>query len=133
MTPPRHRRHLVVFARNPIPGRVKTRLIPAMGLGPATAVYRRMLGDTLVTCSQVFAHSRELWIDQPGLHKSRPPLENLTQLPRRNQLMRQGNGGDGAHIIGAHGQRPVRMRVTSNSPSTRDPAQERRTRMGRST
>ena len=68
MTPPRHRRHLVVFARNPIPGRVKTRLIPAMGLGPATAVYRRMLGDTLVTCSQVFAHSRELWIDQPDPH-----------------------------------------------------------------
>ena len=68
MTRPRHRRHLLVFARNPIPGRVKTRLIPAMGPGPATAVYRRMLEDTLVTCSQIFAHNRELWIDQPDPH-----------------------------------------------------------------
>jgi hypothetical protein len=58
----------VVFARNPIPGRVKTRLIPAMGLGPATALYRQMLEDTLVACTQVIAHSRQLWIDQADPH-----------------------------------------------------------------
>jgi len=76
MNPPRHRRHLLVFARNPIAGRVKTRLIPAMGLGPATAVYRQMLEDTLVTCSHVCAHSRELWIDQPDPHPVAAEMAN---------------------------------------------------------
>ena len=64
MNLPRHRRHLLVFARNPKPGRVKTRLIPALGVESATAVYLRMLHDTLATCSQVEAHRRELWLDQ---------------------------------------------------------------------
>jgi rSAM/selenodomain-associated transferase 1 len=64
LTIPRHRRHLLVFARNPMPGRVKTRLIPALGVESATAVYRRMLRDTLAACSQVEADRRELWLDQ---------------------------------------------------------------------
>ncbi|MGB5561220.1 MAG: TIGR04282 family arsenosugar biosynthesis glycosyltransferase [Sedimenticolaceae bacterium] len=61
-------RCLVVFARDPLPGRVKTRLIPAIGEGAATAIYRQMLQDTLATASQAAAERRELWIDtsHPG-------------------------------------------------------------------
>lgn len=64
MTNPRHRRHLLVFGRKPTPGRVKTRLIPALGIESAAAVYRRMLHDTLAACSQAEADRREFWLDQ---------------------------------------------------------------------
>ena len=76
MKPPGSRRHLLVFARNPIPGRVKTRLIPTLGVEKATAIYRRMLRDTLATCSQVGAEARELWVDQSDAH---PDLTKMTE------------------------------------------------------
>ena len=58
------KRHLLVFARVPIPGRVKTRLIPTLGEAGATAVYRRLLRDTLASCARVRNVRRELWLDQ---------------------------------------------------------------------
>lgn len=64
MSAPGGRRHLLVFARKPEPGRVKTRLIPVLGIESATALYRRMLHDTLATCARVDAHRRELWLDR---------------------------------------------------------------------
>lgn len=64
MTAPQHRRHLLIFARNPTPGQVKTRLIPTLGVESATAIYRRMLHDTLVTCSALEVQQRELWLDR---------------------------------------------------------------------
>ena len=41
------RRHLVVLARRPARGRVKTRLAADIGAGPALAVYKRLLARTL--------------------------------------------------------------------------------------
>jgi hypothetical protein len=58
------KRHLLVFARLPIPGSVKTRLIPTLGEAGATAVYRRLLRDTLESCAHVSDVRRELWLDQ---------------------------------------------------------------------
>ena len=58
------KRHLLVFARVPIPGGVKTRLIPTLGEAGATAVYRRLLRDTLESCARVRNVRRELWLDQ---------------------------------------------------------------------
>jgi len=90
-------RHLLVFARNPIPGQVKTRLIPSLGVEPATAVYRQMLVDTLVTCSQVVADQREVWIDQP------PPDPVLAGMAAQSGMsMRVQSGGDlGTRMHGA--------------------------------
>lgn len=58
------KRHLLVFARVPIPGSVKTRLIPTLGEAGATRVYRRLLWDTLESCAHVRDVRRELWLDQ---------------------------------------------------------------------
>ena len=41
------RRHLVVLARRPARGRVKTRLAADIGPGPALALYKRLLARTL--------------------------------------------------------------------------------------
>ena len=58
--------HLVVFARNPVAGKVKTRLIPALGAEGATALYREMLEATLLMTTQVRAAEVSLWCDTPG-------------------------------------------------------------------
>lgn len=90
-------RHLLVFARNPIPGKVKTRLIPSLGVEPATAVYRQMLVDTLVTCSQVTADQRELWVDQS------PPDPVLAGMATQSGMSMHVQSGDdlGARMHGA--------------------------------
>ena len=84
----RPRRHLLVFARNPIPGRVKTRLIPAMGPASATAVYWRMLDDTLATCGRVHTDRRELWVDQTD------PAPALQALARHSDMSLHVQTGD---------------------------------------
>jgi rSAM/selenodomain-associated transferase 1 len=59
---PTHRT-LIVFGREPRPGRVKTRLIPALGPEGAAALYARLLGQTLKAASQLLGCSRQLWLD----------------------------------------------------------------------
>lgn len=56
-------RRLLVFAREPVPGRVKTRLIAALGETAATALYRQMLHRTLTTAARLNGVRRELWSD----------------------------------------------------------------------
>ena len=52
---------LIVFAREPVPGQVKTRLIPALGADGAAQLYRRLLGIALrATAATPCAH-RQLW------------------------------------------------------------------------
>ncbi len=56
---------VVIFAKAPVAGRVKTRLIPVLGADGAAALAARMLRDTL---SQVRASASafELCVDPPG-------------------------------------------------------------------
>ncbi len=50
-TPPTERKEcVIVFGRYPVPGRVKTRLIPALGAAGAAELHRRLSEQTLVTC-----------------------------------------------------------------------------------
>jgi rSAM/selenodomain-associated transferase 1 len=56
-------RRLLVFARAPQPGRVKTRLIPALGAAGATAVYRQLLQRTLAHAAALPGIVTELWWD----------------------------------------------------------------------
>jgi hypothetical protein len=58
-------RTLQLFARDPVPGRVKTRLIGALGQTAATALYRQMLLRTLATAARLRGVQRELWLDEP--------------------------------------------------------------------
>jgi rSAM/selenodomain-associated transferase 1 len=57
-------RCLLVFARDPQPGRVKTRLVPSLGVELATALYRQMLLDTLGIAARTGVEKRELWVDR---------------------------------------------------------------------
>lgn len=57
--------HIAVFARAPIEGRVKTRLIPAYGARGATAIYRYLAEQTLVAVRDACAvmnATASLWI-----------------------------------------------------------------------
>lgn len=58
-------RRLQVFAREPLPGCVKTRLVPAVGEDGAAAVYRVLLQRTLQAACAAAVEHRELWLDRP--------------------------------------------------------------------
>lgn len=60
---------ILIFAKAPEPGKVKTRLIPALGVEGATRVYRHLLERTLARCAAANLCPLELWVspdlDQP--------------------------------------------------------------------
>lgn len=53
---------LIVFARNPSPGSVKTRLIPALGADGAYEVYLKLLQHTLAASSAATGATPALWL-----------------------------------------------------------------------
>ena len=53
---------VVVFAKSPAPGQVKTRLIPALGAQGAAEMHRRMVRHTLSTAVTAFPAQVELWV-----------------------------------------------------------------------
>jgi hypothetical protein len=59
-------KHVAVFARRPGPGRVKTRLTPALPPEMALELHCAMLGDTLVAVAQAGADRRHLYWDEPA-------------------------------------------------------------------
>ncbi len=65
---------LAVFARAPIPGRAKTRLIPILGAHGAAALQFAFISDTLRKCSNNSAHAeRYLFLDGPAGSIRIPP------------------------------------------------------------
>jgi len=79
-----HRAALVIMAKVPIPGQVKTRLIPALGADGAAALAERLLNHTVTTAqkTQAFAHV-ELCIspsvDHPNLKADKRALDVTPQ------------------------------------------------------
>jgi rSAM/selenodomain-associated transferase 1 len=55
-----------VFAKAPVPGSVKTRLIPHIGAEAAAELYCRMLRRTLATAAIARIGSVELWATEPA-------------------------------------------------------------------
>ena len=55
------RRQLLVFGRAPVPGTVKTRLIPALGPLAATQIYTRLLAHALAVATQLEATEVTFW------------------------------------------------------------------------
>ena len=53
--------HIAVFGKAPLPGQVKTRLIPLLGREGAAAAYRRMLLHALQIASTAAAGNISLW------------------------------------------------------------------------
>jgi rSAM/selenodomain-associated transferase 1 len=55
-----------IFAKAPVPGSVKTRLIPHIGAEGAAELYCRMLRQTLATAAIARVGSVELWTTEPA-------------------------------------------------------------------
>lgn len=79
---------LIVFAKAPIAGQVKTRLIPVLGQEGATALYRRLLSHQLAVIAPLKGVVVELWAapdcDHPFLRElaTRHPLSCRSQQGR---------------------------------------------------
>ncbi len=82
MTSPDSSACLIVFARHAVPGRVKTRLIAALGTEGATRLHRVMTRQTLATAAKSTAQRRELWLDGPP-HDDPPHDEWIGDLLHR--------------------------------------------------
>ena len=52
---------LLVFTKTPVPGRVKTRLIPVIGAVQAAAIHTDLLRQTLATARSSSVRDIELW------------------------------------------------------------------------
>ncbi len=55
---------LLIFARRPVPGRCKTRLIPALGAAGAAELHARLLRHALASARAARLGRLELWVDQ---------------------------------------------------------------------
>ena len=82
------RPRLLVFARVPVPGRVKTRLIGALGEQGATAVHRALLQRTLEASRGLAEVERELWWD--AAPPPRDPAAGLAAAYGMTERVQQG-------------------------------------------
>lgn len=80
---------LIIFARAPIPGEVKTRLIPTLGVQGATALYRRLLHNTLELAGRSGFQRIELCCTPDSEH------EEFRSLAGRYPLMLSQQQGQG--------------------------------------
>ena len=92
--PAENRCTVVVFARAPEPGRVKTRLIPELGEAGAAALHRRLVAHSLVAATEAAIGPVELWCTPDA----RDPF--LKDCGRRfgASLHSQGDGDLGARM-----------------------------------
>jgi hypothetical protein len=76
---------IVIFAKAPVPGKVKTRLIPALGEEGSARLARRMLRDTLREAMKVEAAEVELCVEPDPSHSNwqglLPPVRLTEQGP----------------------------------------------------
>lgn len=78
------RRPLLIFAKAPVPGKVKTRLIPALGAEGGCALYQRLLEHCLLQTAD-WPGERLLYVDQPS-HVWLKVLAAEHGLPVRRQV-----------------------------------------------
>ncbi len=81
MTAPGSTTALIIFAKAPVPGQVKTRLIPALGADGAAGLYKRMLRRTVDTACQADIGTIELYCTPDTGH------EEFRALSRRYSLV----------------------------------------------
>ncbi len=67
-------RRLVVFARSPVPGSVKTRLSPALPASLAAQLYRAMLADAIDAAAGTEADERILYWSRVGSEEPSVPV-----------------------------------------------------------
>ncbi len=72
---------LLVFAKTPLAGRVKTRLVPALGAEGAARLYERMVRKTLSTAVEARAGDVQLWCSPTSQHGLFHELCELYRIP----------------------------------------------------
>lgn len=72
---------ILVFAKAPVPGEVKTRLIPALGAQAAAALHVRLVRQTIETAVAARVAPVEIWCSPDDQH----PLFRALALPRHVQ------------------------------------------------
>lgn len=75
-----------VFAKSPVPGCVKTRLIPKIGAHGATELYCRLLRRALATVAIARIGSTELWTTEPADSPFLQLCGRLLGVPVRTQI-----------------------------------------------
>lgn len=88
---------IIIFAKAPLPGFAKTRLIPALGAQGAAELARWMLFDTLRAASAANIGAVELCVT-PAIHD---PAWHEIQLPSGIEISGQGGGDLGARLARA--------------------------------
>jgi len=105
-----------VFAKAPVPGAVKTRLIPILGREGATELHCRLVQHTLATVAMARVGSVELWTTTPGKEAFLEACEPLLGI----SLWLQPDGDLGARMSAAvtHGlaRAPAVLLVGSDVP-----------------
>jgi rSAM/selenodomain-associated transferase 1 len=75
---------ILVFAKAPVPGEVKTRLVPALGAQAAAELHERLVRRTLRTATSSRVAPVEAWCSPDDTH----PFFRTLSLPRRVQCGR---------------------------------------------
>jgi len=88
---------IILFAKAPVAGRVKTRLIPALGADGAAALARRMLDHALNIAGEADVGSLELCASPAPTH---PDWQNIP-LPAGIETSDQGDGDLGVRMARA--------------------------------
>ncbi len=70
-------RCLILFARQPVAGQVKTRLESALGIEGTLVLYRRMLEKQITLINQYTKANAQLWVDGDPDHKDFSVFEGL--------------------------------------------------------
>lgn len=93
----RPRGRILLFAKAPIPGQAKTRLIPALGAIGAARLHERLLRETVARLSMLPDAPLEIWCAPDCSH---PVFKDLA-LAHPVQLHRQCTGDLGARLLAA--------------------------------
>jgi rSAM/selenodomain-associated transferase 1 len=114
-TPARPERTLIVFARAPVPGRVKTRLVPLLGAAGAARLHAQLVERTLRTALASGFDSVVLYCS-PGTGSG-----FFKELRKRFAvcLRSQGNGDLGERMVRALRRHPGAVLIGSDCPALR--------------
>lgn len=82
------KRVILVFARAPVPGETKTRLIPALGEEGAAALQQQMLENTLALVSRIEDCEVQVWCAPDTAH---PSFHHMKKQHHCQLLPQQGN------------------------------------------
>ena len=89
---------LIIFAKAPVAGQAKTRLIPALGAAGAAALAERLLEHTLAAAQAARPDALELCITPDDTPATRHPAFTRMQAAHRFTITAQGAGGLGQRM-----------------------------------